>query len=196
MTIYEILTREKLPTNTQISVEKLLKIGTFFWSKMNEYNYKKMQITKYDWLEQEELDIFMKRLSKKLNKKNELIFEKSVSSQIPIFDRIITGNIDCIDETKKEVWELKCTTKIEKEHLLQLAIYMFLYTQNEVQNQNENYKYYLWNILTNEMLEIKSTPEKLTEMVKYLIYMKYEYNYDIDDKTFLNEMLKIKEKYF
>lgn len=50
-------------------------------------------------------------------------------------------------------------------------------------------RYYLHNILTNEMYEIKSTISRLKQMMELLIYNKYMVDNRVDDATFLKDML-------
>jgi hypothetical protein len=56
-------------------------------------------------------------------------------------------------------------------------------------------KYVLFNILSNEYIEIKCEFNKLKNMVKYLIYSKYINNNTISDEDFINYNNTIKLKY-
>lgn len=56
-------------------------------------------------------------------------------------------------------------------------------------------KYILFNILTNEYIEIKCELNKLKNMVKYLIYSKYINDNSITDEEFINYNNTIKLKY-
>ena len=60
----------------------------------------------------------------------------------------------------------------------------------DIKKINE-YKYYLFNILTNEMYEIKATIENLKKMIQYLIETKYKNNNRITDDEFIDNMRKL-----
>jgi hypothetical protein len=75
---------------------------------------------------------------------------------------------------------------------------------NELENINKQIqekeiikitKYILFNILTNEYIEIKCELNKLKNMVKYLIYSKYINDNSITDEEFINYNNTIKLKY-
>ena len=162
------------------------------------------------------------------------------------------GFIDCIDDNN--IYEFKCVKKLEKEHILQLAIYMYLHEleirknekikinvlnvgelkkllekyKNELNENNikisklkmrkkinelinikinqlikeiETYKniisnnYYLYNILSDEMIQIKCEFNELKQMIEYLIYSKYKDNKLISDDKFILKFKDIFNKY-
>ena len=94
--------------------------------------------------------------------------------------------LDSIDKLKLPITELK------KEHYLQLAIYMYM---QEKDNYNENNKYYLFNILTNEKIEIINN-SKIIHMVEYLIEEKFKSEIVDDDKLFLEQNKIIHDLYY
>jgi hypothetical protein len=58
-----------------------------------------------------------------------------------------------------------------------------------------NYNYYLYNILSDELLQISCPYEKLVEMVKYLMYSKYIGSKEIPDEIFIKNGQNIMSKY-
>jgi len=87
-------------------------------------------------------------------------------------------------------------SKLETEHYLQLAIYMYLYENNINDNHIITNKYYLYNILTNEMRQVICNYKELINMVSYLIYFKYHNNEEDIDNIFLLKNKIIYNKYF
>jgi len=62
-------------------------------------------------------------------------------------------------------------------------------------NKKFSFKYYLYNILTNEMYEIRSTIPRLKQMVELLVYNKYMIDNRLDDATFLKQMIDSVKNY-
>ena len=245
--------------------DELLYIANYYCSMRSGFLYKIHQVTNYNWLSQENLDACIERLVKiGISKKAQ--YEQYVEREnLPeLLNRRFTGYIDCIDQNN--VYEFKCVEKIENEHILQLAIYMYLH-QTEIKNkksvqyipgntssmpglvkdfiscieknnreiassrdpsrvmylmklnekllvqvdnlmkntkQNKpsntepeitNYNYYLYNILSDELLQISCPYEKLVEMVKYLMYSKYIGSKEIPDEIFIKNGQNIMSKY-
>jgi hypothetical protein len=100
----------------------------------------------------------------------------------------LSGSIDCFD--LDSVYEFKCCQKIEKEHIIQLALYMFIMLKQD--NSPIINHYYLFNIITDELIEIKSSLVKLEQMVEDIIQYKYGVNNRIDNETFVNTCLLLK----
>uniref|UniRef100_A0A6C0H504 Uncharacterized protein n=1 Tax=viral metagenome TaxID=1070528 RepID=A0A6C0H504_9ZZZZ len=162
--------------------ENLLYISNIWSSYNSKFIFKTFQITKYDWLDQDTLDKSILNI-KKLGISKSAIFEKkfdTVSDKLQIF-----GSIDCIDNNC--VYEFKCSQKLEKEHILQLSIYMYLCLKSNVNYQH----FYLFNILTCELIEINSTISLLNEMINDIIQYKYGNKCKIDDSTFISICQKL-----
>lgn len=120
----------------KLKPDELLYIANYYYAKKSGFLYKIYQITNYNWLSQENLDIAYNRLvqlgiSKKA--KYEQYFEIAKLSEL--LDRRLIGYIDCVDGNN--IYEFKCVNKLENEHYLQLAIYMFLYETN-IRKQSNN----------------------------------------------------------
>ena len=56
-------------------------------------------------------------------------------------------------------------------------------------------KYYIYNIATNELIEIRSNIKELRKMIEYIIYNKYVNSVGILDNKFIKEELEILKKY-
>jgi hypothetical protein len=73
------------------------------------------------------------------------------------------------------LWEFKCTSKISIEHMLQLVIYAWIW----LHVYKTPRKFMLFNIKTNELLELNAstlTLNTLTKIVVELIRSKYKYD--------------------
>jgi hypothetical protein len=167
--------------------DELLYIANTYNSIKTGYLFKSFQIKEYNWLSQDNLNKCVSRLSNIINLTNQATYERYVEIQNrkELLKRHLVGYIDCIDINK--VYELKCVSKLENEHILQLAIYMYIY-----ENQNNNViitnKYYLYNILSDELVKIKSTHDRLKQMIEYLIDYKYNNKDKLSDEKFLNNI--------
>ena len=204
-----------------LTSEKLLEIANYYNSNKTGYNFKVNQIKEYNWLSQKKLNKCIKRLGKYISKN--AIFEKEINKELN--NRKLIGYIDCIDNDK--IWEFKCVKKLQDEHILQLAIYMYLHKNDKIFQIDEikqkiykitlkklniyklnefkkliklsnelnsltkiNYKYYLFNILDNNILQISSSYDNLVKMVDYLIKKKYEQKQEISDIEFIKNNKK------
>jgi hypothetical protein len=233
--------------------------------------FKLYQIDEYDWITKDNLDLSYDRLSKFISKnaKYEHGIECVPTPYRPeLLNRRLEGYIDCIDDNK--IYEFKCVQKLENEHFLQLAVYMYLYENdniykyvdetdkklykykfkiskylnlieknndrlvklkrktkkliNELTLENDNYnkkiqqykikidgidtcvkpathhiitnKYYLYNILSNEMYQIICDYNELVSMIDYLIKSKYQNNKQEIDDVFIKNNKEIYDKYY
>ncbi len=156
----------------KLKPDELLYITNYYCAKKSGFLYKIYQITNYNWLSQENLDLAYNRLvqlgiSKKA--KYEQYFEISKLSEL--LDRRLYGYIDCIDG--KNIYEFKCVNKLENEHYLQLAVYMFLYESN-IRKQANN----------TTAVQIISNPNKTNMPDLYLDMVAY---LEINNKKLLTE---------
>ncbi len=77
-----------------------------------------------------------------------------------------------------------------------MAIYAYMIMTDPKYKKYEKYKFYLYNILTNECHQIIPVLSDLEKMIKYLIDAKNNSNIDKNDIDFLNYTSnKIKHKY-
>ena len=156
----------------KLKPDELLYIANYYCAKKSGFLYKIYQISNYDWLSQENLDRSYDRLvqlgiGKKA--KYEQYFEISKLSEL--LDRRLYGYIDCIDGNN--IYEFKCVSKLENEHYLQLAVYMFLYESN-IRKQANNVT----------AIQIISNPHKTNMPDLYWDMMAY---LEINNKKLLTE---------
>jgi hypothetical protein len=115
------------------NINELLYITNYYCSLRSGYLFKLYQIDEYDWITKDNLDLSYDRLSKFISKnaKYEHRIECVPTPYRPeLLNRRLEGYIDCIDDNK--IYEFKCVQKLENEHFLQLAVYMYLYENNNI----------------------------------------------------------------
>ncbi|AYV79119.1 MAG: putative helicase/exonuclease [Faunusvirus sp.] len=205
---------DKIDINIKtLTCSNLLYIANMWYCQTSGYTYKLMQIKYYDWLEQEKLNKCIERLERYIT--NDGVYERDIiiENQPELRNRRLMGYIDCINNNN--VWELKCVQQLEHEHMLQLALYMYLILKDhEIKSnvklsgtfgatknkslsiakstvQPNNYQYHLYNILTDQHYHIKSDMNRLINLVEYLIKHKYFTNKNISDEEFIanNEII-------
>ena len=103
---------------------------------------------------------------------NHIIIDEILNEAFPNSNKIyrFSARADLI--TEKSLWELKCTSQLTLEHKLQLVIYAWLYMASYNRDNNKianNKKFYLFNIKTNEHLELIATREQLTLIILEVI---------------------------
>jgi hypothetical protein len=152
------------------TIEYLLKLANFNSAYNSKYKYRTVQINRYNWISKEMLKEYCKRLQKVLPQQSKLIFEKAYYYSFEYKNTIsnLIGSLDCIDETNKTVWEIKCVAALQNIHIIQLALYMLLHKNNNKQQ----YSYKLFNVFDNSIIEISAPLFKLKEMCKFIMYCK------------------------
>lgn len=151
----ELINLEKLKP------DELLYIANYYCAKKSGFLYKIYQITNYNWLSLENLNLAYDRLvqlgiSKKA--KYEQYFE--IVKNPELLDKRLIGYIDCIDGPN--IYEFKCVNKLENEHYLQLAVYMYMY-ENAIKKQIDSTK--AVTIISNHKSNITSL---VSDMLTYI----------------------------
>ena len=127
--------------------------------RLQETIGKEFQVTK-PWVEQ---TIIHNSMDEEHSKIDEFLSQHFESSKKFRF----TARVDLI--TEPTIWELKCTSKISIDHLLQVVIYAWLWRMT-----NDNDKYFkIFNIKTGELLELRSTMDELHTIMIALLKGKY-----------------------
>jgi AAA domain len=106
-----------------------------------------------------------------------------------------TARTDLI--TESTVWELKCTSQITIDHMLQVVVYAWLWrmksSSDDTKSDEKAFK--IFNIKTNELLRLEATDEDLNNIILALIKGKYQITelkvdeeFISDCKTYLNNL--------
>jgi hypothetical protein len=157
--------------------------------------FKLKQIQDYNWLEKPVLEECVERMIRNFGFTKDVKMEQPYMfhhHKLPKHIHGILGYVDCIFD--ESIFEFKCVGSLSKEHHLQLALYMYLYEMNMVANNEDTKtrKYYLYNILTDELREIQCELEKLCQMVDFMIEAKYAERKQINDSAFLTHVKNLR----
>jgi hypothetical protein len=131
--------------------------------------------------------------------KTNLLLKKDIISEIKIDDNILfkyknnicQGFIKKIHKVKINILDTnKKLICIDKQQIIKNISY-----ENEKNKKFNSFKYYIYNILTNQLDEIKCELNELVKMIEYLIDKKY-FNYKKNtDNEFIAYNQNIKNKY-
>ena len=198
--------------NKNLSIEDILFISTLWWSYKENLYHKLVQINEYNWLLKNTMEFYINRLSE-LKIDDKCKFENEVDMKNK---RCITGRMDCYNNDLNILYEFKCKNKIQYEDILQTMIYGYLLDSTyETQwknkklvicgkkiNEDDYEKIYkkskviIFNIYTNEKIELDVSKKDMNEIVDNLIEEKYNKNKNKKtDKEFYTKYKKLKYKY-
>lgn len=155
------------------SIDKILRLCTFFEAYSMGKIYRLNQIKRYDWIDEDDKEKLIEDIDID-NFKGE--FEKKASKMVKYngFSYEITGIADYIDERK--IVEFKCKREIEFKDYVQVMVYYYLFGGNR--------KCYLINTLTDQKDKI-STSADMEVIIGELIGL-HEYEYNITDEEFFS----------
>ena len=97
-----------------------------------------------------------------------------------------TGRVDLISETI--AWELKCTSEITVEHLVQVIIYAWLWRMRHSYTEEYEEKVFkIFNIKTGEILRLDATMDDLNTIITTLLKGKFEEPIKKTDEEFIED---------
>jgi hypothetical protein len=177
-----------LPTNY------LLYISTLYDATINGYIHRTKQIASYDWITDTQLqqccDILHSHVVKthqehQDNNKNILFEVPYKECRFLQTQYYLWGRIDILDNDNNVLWEIKCTSQTDHEHIIQLAIYAWMtYTKDKKLRE-----YKLLNICSNEVITLIYDHTMVTDMIDYLLKSKYEKKKALTDTEFIDDCL-------
>lgn len=155
-----------------LTPQELLYISNCWNTSKNGYLFKMYQITNYEWLTEKKLNDCMDRLTE-LNISVDSLFECKIcaENEIELLNRKLNGYVDCIDKVNNIMYEFKCVEKLDKEHYLQLAVYMYVYELDKIKNITNqfNKEKNEINKLIVELFEMKNKiNQKISENSKFM----------------------------
>lgn len=166
------------------------------------FKLKQIEIDEYGWLTEEILEKCKKRLIDVLENEIEMgepQMERSIieysdeQSQKEIANCLsqyfpankqyqFSARVDLITETT--LWELKCTSEIATEHMIQTVVYAWIMRTIDPAFSKE---VKIFNVRTGEVLELVAEKETLDKIVVSLLRGKYEEHKVFSDEDFLKE---------
>ncbi len=150
--------------NSEACIEEITQIAVRYGCIMSKYIYKEKQLPHYHWLTRAVAQQCLAVMSRFISTNSE--YEICLPSKI-VNGIVISGVADLIDHTpvkgRSTLWELKCTSEIKREHILQLCCYAYLC--------GDIYNYKILNIITGEVHEVVWTPD-LVDLVELIVNAK------------------------
>ena len=196
----------KTVLNTKISDDdslgKFLCMGNLFIALTEKIHSKLSQIDKYKWLTNEMVAICHKNLKNCVGKNPmfEYPLGKHQNEDGSTFfhyvtntfgDIQITSRVDCVDD--KTLWEFKCVSILQNEHLLQLVVYAWIW-EKCMKEQYGKKKFKILNIRTGEVKVLKYENYYVEEIMSILFSNKYYKKPKGDDKEFIEKCNKVRNK--
>jgi ATP-dependent exoDNAse (exonuclease V) beta subunit len=164
------------------SISHLLRAIVLWNSLRNNIIYKFYQIKQFTWISNDALRAAYGRLHQHVQNQS---FHAEQHYQIQITFRTryrgkvvpgfyIHGYIDAITQSPNQttIWEFKTTKTITQTHKLQLALYTCLFlSARGLKRDSPPHRYLLYNIYTDELLELKTTDLSiLMNIFKEILY--------------------------
>lgn len=103
----------------------------------------------------------------------------------------IHGYIDCICEDTNAIYEFKFVSILTAEHYLQLAIYCYLHHVQHPEMPLK--KMYLYNIRSDELIQIQVTMDVMKKIVQDIVFSKMVTKKELDDEAFVEDIDEIKK---
>jgi hypothetical protein len=99
----------------------------------------------------------------------------------------IIGFSDCL--TNDTLYEFKCTGKLNEEHKCQLIMYFWLWNKSKMKEYYGERKFQLFNILSEEILELDINNPHINDIVELLFKNKYNPEIEISNKQFVERCI-------
>lgn len=181
---------KRMKQGRQLTISQLLYLSNLYLSVSSGWTSKLHQITSYNWLTEDMMDEAITRLETTIHgcdKKGNLGDGKEFEVEV---ERVILGRqlIGRLDLIYGNTWyELKCTSSLESEHLLQLAILAWANYARK-----DDIKLVVFNILSGERAEITVT-DSIGDLVYYLVNQKYKSTRSLTDDEFMTKLKELPE---
>lgn len=118
-----------------LTTEQIIKLVMCHLSIGSNYINQLYQIENFSWLEPELVDSCMERLNALgISKTSNYEYGVILKDEPELKGHVIYGYMDLRDEENKKIYEFKCTGELDRMHMLQLCVYMYL---NEIRRLNE-----------------------------------------------------------
>jgi hypothetical protein len=133
-----------------------LMMANLYGAYTSNYLFKIAQIRDYGWLSKRMVESLLGVLTENVKKDSEYLeFERTLEFEGYEFgtkEIQLVGRADLIDDDT--LWEIKCVDSLKPEHIIQLALYAWLWYQTEEEDLGRR-AYKLINIRTGEIQQIR-----------------------------------------
>ena len=170
------------------AIENLLKLSTEWVCSKSGYNFKKNQITEYNWLTSDILEKSMTRMLLQFPKETHKHLQFEVPFVLELNSFVLVGFADLI--YNKNIYEIKVVTEIDPIYYLQLAIYTWL----AIRLGHSIESSYLYNIVDGFLYKLNYDTNNLDKLVRTLIETKKNGLIEQSNDIFLKKCNEIKEK--
>ena len=178
-----------------------LHFATIYMAEISEYIHRIAQISDYNWLDINSITQCYTVLNKYMQSEYYTCEQDLYNSSEPeqngiiytvenIGPVIVNGRVDAVD--CDTLWELKCTNELTIEHKLQTLVYADMWRRG-MQVMCGPRKCKLLNIRTEEMYELDTTSELITEAMILLLQNKYKGECKKSDAVFITECMTVIE---
>ena len=176
-----------LKRQTEYSPSNIFELVAIHNGLTNNVIHKVNQIKNFKLMGKQDLDKCMRRLNNHIvQNKSKPIFEQYYETLISMdlgYDepvkRILCGFVDCMDD--KNLWEFKTVRCINDTHILQLAIYAYLYYAN----METGKEFKLLNINDGLKISVSGSPKQFSDLVMFLYKYKFSKPIILTDEEFI-----------
>jgi hypothetical protein len=120
-----------------------------------------------------------------LNEEEHVLLDQRLSPHFPAKKFRFSARADLI--TEQTLWELKCTSSLTQDHLLQLIIYAYIW---RTKNPGQAREFKLLNIRTGEVLRLTQDYGQLEEIMLHLLRGKYGEQVTTTSENFIEQCHK------
>jgi hypothetical protein len=164
------------------------------------FKLKQIQRDEYTWLTPELLKKCKSRMMSVLKKEIEqedvqmehsiISYEDEYENELlnlylePFFENhsfMFSARVDLL--TPNTLWELKCTSEITVEHMIQTVLYAWIW--RIIDNNQKEVK--IFNIRSGQVLLLEATKDELTQIVVALLKGKYDREPPLPETDFISE---------
>ena len=169
--------------------DEYLKLANIYSSYISGYIYKIAQITDYSWLTQDHVNQLLGVLESVVHgDPSDMRFEETlecIGYEFRNHSVHIAGRADLIDD--ENLWEVKCVDTIKPEHIVQLALYAWLWQETMYEMKGRR-RFCLVNIRTGEVLELTGV-ENLKYVVDICLDNAFRTAKKLTDEEFIEQCL-------
>lgn len=168
------------------------------------FKLKQIERDEYNWLDESVLACCKKRLLNilgpecneqepaiektiihSLNDEDHILIDECLKIPFPKKQIRFTGRIDIM--THKTLWEIKCTSELSQDHLLQLVIYAWIMRTKDPAFSKQ---IKIFNVKTGEVLRLECEKTKLDKIMFLLLEGKYGNSVVPNDENFVENCRK------
>jgi hypothetical protein len=164
-----------------------LMMANLYGAYISNYLFKIAQIRDYDWLSKRMVENLLGVLTENIKKNSEFLeFEFTLNFEAYSWgtkEIQLAGRADLIDDN--DLWEIKCVDSLKPEHIIQLALYAWLWHHTEEEEFGRR-GYKLINIRTGEIQQIRGI-ENLGFVLDFVLDNHFREKVTVTDEAFVEQ---------